>query len=231
MARSGPIDDFEWADKLEARVLTPGGERLHGYDIEGDLAPNYSFAETLLTALTGSAPARELGRAFEIALSFTTALSPGLMPAHAGGVSRLMGAAPAAVLATTCLGLSEYARVLIEDHAPLIAWLTEPEGPAPRVEASSEVDRDSVARLELALGGTKLSPPLLRDDPTRMAALISVFHACGLVRSEQLMAAIVVGGLGSSVAEALAVRPLNFPSYPLKVPNFRYVESGEGDEG
>jgi hypothetical protein len=53
----GPLEDAPFPEKLNARVVTPGANpRVHGYDVEGDLAAHYTSSETMLLCLTGELP-------------------------------------------------------------------------------------------------------------------------------------------------------------------------------
>ncbi|HEX6764634.1 MAG TPA: hypothetical protein VF103_04130, partial [Polyangiaceae bacterium] len=55
--RSGPLEKAPFPAQLTARVMTPGkNPRLHGYDVEGDLAAHYTTSELVLLSLTGELP-------------------------------------------------------------------------------------------------------------------------------------------------------------------------------
>src|SRR5258708_5243088 len=86
--RAGPIDVGLWPSQLTARVVDGGFRpRILGYDVQTDLARHYSFAEVVLLCLCGEVPTREVGRAFEIALSFLAPVSAAEAPAHAAGLA------------------------------------------------------------------------------------------------------------------------------------------------
>ncbi|MFI5302192.1 MAG: hypothetical protein ACHREM_29225, partial [Polyangiales bacterium] len=56
-AREGPVESQPWPTQLDAHVVTPGARpRMHGYDVEGELARSGSLAEIGLLATTGELP-------------------------------------------------------------------------------------------------------------------------------------------------------------------------------
>src|SRR5205823_9083575 len=143
-------DSATWPLDLTSNVVddAPLGARIHGYDVEDDLARNFSFAEVVLTTLVGEAPSREVGRAFEIALTFLSPMSIGEAPAHAGSLARLCGARASGVLAVACLGLTEQSRALVDAHAELLSWLAKPSGALPEsARAQSDRDRQAASKL------------------------------------------------------------------------------------
>jgi hypothetical protein len=224
--RSGPIDVELWPSALAAHVVEPGpAPRIHGYDVEADLARHYSFAELALTALTGSAPDRAHGRAFEIALAFLAPVPVSEAPAHAAGLARLIGADASGVISGAAIGLAERARQLVAAHAELLAWLGSGTGAVPASTQSEEPSQTSaVARLRDALDETRARFPLLNTRPTLTAALIAVLHGVGLTDAPRIEAALALAGLPVTLAEAFAVKPFAFFSYPMDLPAFRYVE-------
>jgi hypothetical protein len=225
--RRGPIDDFTWSDTYPARVLSPNGRELHGYDVEADLASNYSFSEVILTALTGVPPEPAIGVAFGRVLTFLSVIAPGEAPIHTAGLSRLIGTQPGATVATACLGLTERASSIIAAHKPLLDWLDCPTTPYPRSQDADEHDRESLERLRAALAPTNVLPEVFDHDPTRTEAILGVLHACGIRRTEQLITVWTLGALASAMAETLAVTTLDFPAYPLKLPDFDYLGDRE----
>jgi hypothetical protein len=224
----GPIDAHPWPAELTAHVVQPGpAPRIHGLDVQADLARHYRFAEVALLALTGEPPSAEAGRAFDIALIFLAPISIAEAPAHAATLARLCGAAPSGVIAVGATTLAEQARTLVVEHRELLGWLACPEGPLPAVyRARSEPERRAVERLRAALAVDAIVPSLLEQDPTLDAALIAVLHASGVVRPEALEAAVCLARLGAMVAEAFAATPLDFEGYPMRTPPFAYVEDG-----
>lgn len=228
--RAGPIDVELWPSALAARVVEPGPlPRIHGYDVEDDLARHYSFAEITLTALTGTAPERGHGRAFEIALAFLAPVPVNEAPGHAAGLARLIGADASGVISGAAMGLAERARHLVSTHAELIAWLDSGSGDVPpSTQTDDPNDTHAVARLRAALAETGASFPLLNTRPTLMAALIGVLHGVGLTDAPRIETALAFAGLPATVAEAFAVKPFAFFSYPMDLPAFRYVEDADG---
>jgi hypothetical protein len=199
--------------------------RIHGYGAESDLARHYSFAEIVLIALTGAAPDRNTGRAFEVALAFLAPVPVSEAPAHAAGLARLIGADSAGVITGAAIGLAERARHILAAHSALIAWLHEPSGEFPTVARSSDANQEaSVARLRDALAETGLSFAVLSQHPTLISALLGVLYALGLTEIAQLEAALTIAGMPTTIAEALAVKPFAFFGYPMDLPAFRYVE-------
>jgi len=67
----GPLEEASFPEQLSARVVTPGANpRLHGYDVEGDLARHYQPSDLLFLLLIGELPAAPVSRAFSVALMF-----------------------------------------------------------------------------------------------------------------------------------------------------------------
>jgi hypothetical protein len=228
--RAGPIDVELWPSTLAARVVEAGpAPRIHGYDVEGDLARHYSFAEITLTALTGAVPERGHGRAFEIALAFLAPVPVSEAPGHAAGLARLIGADASGVISGAAMGLAERARSLVSAHTELVAWLDAGGGSVPPSTQSDDPnDASAVARLRDALAETGASFPLLNTRPTLLAALIAVLHGVGLTDMPRIEAALAFAGLPATLAEAFAVKPFAFFSYPMDLPAFRYVEGTDG---
>jgi hypothetical protein len=221
----GPIDDADWPDKLTARVVTPGPRpAIHGYDVEGDVATHYSFAETVLLALTGELPAATHGRAFEIALQFAAPAPVNEAPTHAAVLARICCGTTSSILGTAAIALAEQARVLVSEHR---AWIELLSGSIasvpPECCAASEGERASVERLRRALRDT-VEVPALALDVGRFAALVAVFHACGLTRPRQIECALVMAKLPVATAEALATPAGSFRRYPVLLPPIAYTD-------
>jgi len=223
--RTGPLDLGPWPDKLTARVVTPGPRpAIHGYDVEGDLARHYSFAETVLLSLTGELPTPGQGRAFEIVLQFAAPAPINEAPTHAAALARICSGTTSAIQGTAAVALAEQARCLVADHA---AWL-EALGAgvvrvAPEYRAASDEERASVGRLRAALEGF-LDVPELAHDVSRAAALLATFWACGLKRARHIECALVFAKLPVALAEALATPARSFRAYPLLLPGIEYVD-------
>jgi hypothetical protein len=221
----GPLDDVEWPEKLTARVVTPGASpRLHGYDVEGDLARHYSFTETLLLTLTGKLPSTDEARAFDVALQFAAPASAQDAPTHAAILARMCVASTSQILGAAAIALGEQARVLVAEHA---AWLEMLGGRIAEVpaayRATSDADRESVDRLRRALLG-KVDVPALWHDVGRVPALLAALHACGLRTAEVLECALVTARLPVAMAEALATPAGSYRQYPLQLPTIAYAE-------
>jgi len=222
---SGPLDDVEWPEKLTARVVTPGpSPRLHGYDVEGDLARHYSFGETVLLALTGKLPSTDAARAFDIALQFACPAPAQEAPTHAAILARMCVASTSQILGATAIALGEQARVLVAEHAAWIEMLGDRIAEVPAAfRATSDADRESVERLRRALRG-KIDVPALWHDVGRAPALLATLHACGLKTAEVIECALVMAKLPVAMAEALATPAGSYRQYPLQLPTITYAE-------
>jgi len=222
----GPLEEASFPEQLSARVVTPGANpRLHGYDVEADLAAHYSGSELTLLSLTGELPNEEALAMFEVASAFLAPVSVAHASTHAAVLGRLCGATTSTVIGTAAIGLSEQARALLDQHEDLLRWLRKPTGdlPAP-FRAVDPEDDASVGRLRSLLSKRGLTVPSLEHRPTRAAALLMVLHAAGLRRRERIEVAIVLSRLPTVIAEALAERPTNFGNYPMNLPRFCYEE-------
>lgn len=121
---AGPVEAFAFPTELSAHAVAPSERpRLHGYDVQGDLARHYGFGEVVLTALTGEAPPRAIGRAFEAALTFALPAPPSEAPGHASILARLCGASDAAVVSVGAIAAAERAGWVVREHAGWLAWL------------------------------------------------------------------------------------------------------------
>jgi hypothetical protein len=222
----GPLDVAAFPATLSARVVTPGARpRVHGYDVEGDLARHYGPTDLLLLSLTGELPSPEASAALGVALTFLAPVSVAHASVHGAVLARLCGAIGGSTLGVAAIGLAEQARVLLDEHVALLAWLSAPTGELPaQYRASNDEDRAAVGRLEQALMASRFVPPALAARPTRAAALLIVLFACGLTQRDQLEAAIVCARLPSAVAEALSVKVADFDQYPANLPRYRYQE-------
>jgi hypothetical protein len=223
---SSPLDDAPWPNKLTARVVTPGPRpSIYGFDVEGDLARHYSFAETVFLALTGDIPTPEQGRAFEVALQFAAPAPINEAPTHAASIARMCSGTTSSIQGTAAVALAEQARVLVTEHARWIAGLSgNIAGVDPEHRATSEAERSSVARLRSALEG-KIDVPALAFDVSRSAGLLAAFHACGVKTGKQMECALVVAKLPVAVAEALATPARSFRKYPTLLPPIAYVDN------
>jgi hypothetical protein len=224
---SGPLESGEFPEQLTARVITPGAKpRVHGYDVEGDLARHYGATDLVLLSLTGELPSDAARAAFEVAWLFLAPVSVAHSGPHATVLARLCGATTSSMLGVAAIGLAEQARELVTEHEELFSCLRSKAQLLPtRYQSQEPAARASVERLQRALFGSGLVVPVLKQSPTRDAALLSVLFACGLKRATQLQAAIVLARLPSALSEGFAERATNFGNYPINLPPFVYEES------
>lgn len=218
------LDTHPWPEQLTGHVVMPSEpRRVHGYDVESDLArAAVSGNEMLLLMLTGEVPSSSAARALDVAMAF---LSPVLVtegPAHAAVVARLCQCPTSAVIATAAIATAERARGIVAEHAELIDWLPGVYGAPPEACLGTETDGLSVARLRAALAPTGLTVPALPHGLTRMASLLAVLHACGLDSAARMEAALVFAQLPCVVAEALSHTPGDLRGYPINLPRVRY---------
>lgn len=224
MKQHGPIDDAPWPEELTGHVVARGdAPRVHGYDVQGDLAVHYRFGETLLVYLTGEAPDADTGRAFEIAMTFASVVDAGEAPAHAAIVARMCGAAPGGVVSVAATALAERHRALVGTHARIFEWSRDTSAELPaECRARDDADRSACARLAAALPAAFASAPVFSRDPSLDAALLATLVKCGLSSRERAEAALTIAGLACACAEAFATKPGDFRSYPMNSPPFEY---------
>jgi hypothetical protein len=223
----GPLESASFPETLTARVVTPGGlPRIHGYDVEEDLARHYGPTDVLFLSLTGELPTAAAAAALNVALTFVAPVSVAHASTHAAVLARLCGSTVSSVIGIAAIALAEQARVLLDEHLELLAWLATPGSELPPLHrARDAADSASVHRLRLALEPTGLRVPELALGPSRNAAVLLVLAACGLRRREQLECAIVSARLPAAFAEALATKVVDFAHYPINLPRYRYEES------
>jgi hypothetical protein len=224
---SGPLESGKFPDRLCARVVTPGDRpRLHGYDVESDLARYYQPADLTFLALTGELPTPEASAALSVAMAFLGPISVAHAPAHAAVLSRLCGAPARSSLGVAAIGLAEQAHAEVTAHLPFLAWLAEVSRPLPPAFAAKSPGEDSaLERLRAALAEHAVRVPVLDASLSRSAALFAVLVHAGIRRTEQLEALLVLARLPAVVAEALSEKPANFANYPINLPAFAYQES------
>lgn len=221
----GPIEDRTWPTTLEARVVQPGdAPRIHGYDVQGDLAPNYGFAELVLTTLRGEVPDRSIGRLFDAVLSFLAPCSVAEAPGHAALLVRTCGARAPAVLASGAVTLSEEAAAVLHDHAELLQWLDAPTTELPaRYRCQSPAERDAVDRFAARVRDSGTVLPIMEHGPTLRVALLAAAHHCGLRDAERLQAMWLLARLPAVMAEALYRPVADLRRYPIDLPRYEYV--------
>lgn len=225
-ALRGPLEVEAFPERLSARVVEPGPTpRVHGYDVESDLARHYRPSDLTLLALTGELPSARVSAAFEVASLFLAPVSVAEAPVHAAVLARLCAAPSSSIAAVASIGLCEQARALVAEHEPLLAWLESGEERLPtRFRSQDPEEAASVTRLAVALSEHAFEHAVFAQQPTRFAALLSVLFACGLSQPAQLEAAILLARLPSTLAEALAEKPTNFSNYPINLPAYVYEE-------
>ena len=215
----GPIESKEWPKQLRATAISPDSPpRFFGYDVEGDLARHYSFSDTIYLALKRELPEERIGAAFGSILVFASAMSVARAPIHAAALARLCGVRIGGVLAVAATSLVEdvAARFDALDACVRSGKVT------PDLEAASDEERASVARLKTLVDG-KIDVPLLAANPGRELAIVAVLHACGFESRDEVFCVLAMARLPSAAAEALATKPGDFKSYPMDVPHFEYV--------
>lgn len=224
---SGPLEAARFPDQLMARVITPGAEpRVHGYDVESDLARHYGAADLVLLSLTGELPSAAARAAFEVVWLFLAPVSVAHAGSHATVLARLCGATTSATIGVAAIGLAEQARALLTEHEELLQSLESKAEELPlRYKSEQLEERAAVARLAQALARSGLFVAFLLQSPTREAALLSVLFTCGLRSLEQLQAVVVLARLPSALAEGFAERATNFGGYPINLPEFVYQET------
>jgi hypothetical protein len=226
-ALAGPLESADFPNTLSARVVTPGDSpRLHGYDVETDLARHYDSTDLLCLSLTGDLPAPEASAALRVALAFFAPVSIAHASVHAATLARLCGGTMSATIGVAAIGLAEQARRLLDEHVELLEWLDAPAGEPPAAfRATTGADRASGNRLTSAIAETGLAVPELQATLTRNAALLCVLYRAGLKQRKQMEAAIVHARLPVAFAEAATKKAADFTHYPMKLPNYRYQET------
>jgi hypothetical protein len=220
----GPLENDTFPERLTAHVVTPGDRpKIHGYDVEADLTLHYEPHDLLYLSLVGELPDPSASAALAVVLTFLAPLSVAHAPGHGALLSHLCGATSTATIGVAAIGLAEHARSQVEDHQDLFAWLEAGRAGVPeRHVARTPGDVAAVGRLTAAVDRTGFHAPVLEHRPTALAASLAMLHVLGLQRPEQLVTALVTARLPVAVAEALAVRPVDFRSYPINLPRFRY---------
>jgi hypothetical protein len=227
MNDTSPLESVEWLEKLTARVMTASyPPLLHGYNIEGDLARYYSFAETAYLAITGVCPTIVQGRAFDAILIFASWAPINEAPTHAAHLARVCAGTTSSIQSVAAIALAEQARCILDIHQD---WLTalnsgsadEIGKEAVKYPCTSETEHASVLAIRRAFS-LLISGCHLHHDVSRTATIIAAFHALGLRERHQIERTIVLAKMTSVVAEALAAHPGRIMDYPTLLPNFEY---------
>jgi hypothetical protein len=223
----GPVEKNPWPEELRCYVVTPGSDpRLHGYAVEGDLAPHYRLSEVTLLALSGELPSDPQREAFEVAFIFLSALSAAEAPVHAALLAQICGSRSSAVIAVAAVALSERARTIVAESRALVEWLASPEKSLldAAFTTNSDEERAAVERLRHALERRGVAIDALTRPLSRMAAILATLHFAGLTRTDQLEAALVLASLPTAVAEARMHGVASFRDYPMLLPPFEYED-------
>lgn len=222
----GIFDNFPSPDKLDARVISLSPDpAIHGYSVFSDLALHYNFSEMIYLTLTGKTPTRQIGQAFEYALKFLFPITAAEAPSNAGILAMVLAGAPASVLGTTGVLLVDMARYWVEKHKALLSWLDSPDATFPEQYQNKDIENKKIVlQLSEIISQIGISCPIFEHDPTLIAALIAVLHACGLKKPEQIQAVIVFAKYPCAIAEGYATTPYDCNSYPMRVPDYKYQQ-------
>lgn len=207
-----------WPDRLRGRAVAceAGEDRLFGYAVVRDVARNYRFSDLVYLGITGQLPDAVSSERFHVALCAAAPVSVAEASSHAAVLARLSGSTFASALATGLLIATDRARHIVARHAGLLAWLAAPVDDPP-VEGADSADHAWVANLAAT---AEVELPAVG----RQGALLALFHAAGLRQPEHFEAAIVAAQVATLSAEALQTGPHHLGEYPVKTPEFRYVE-------
>ena len=218
-----PLDPAPGVEEpgLAAHVVPPDGARAFGYDVLGDLARSYSFAELILLSLTGALPDEDAGATFTAALFALATPTIAEASVHATRLAQMTGATTSGLQAVAGVAGPERARDLVARHADLLSWL-DAGAPGDPPEPTRAAPEDARPRALAAL----LPDP---DLAARVASLdlhagaLTALHAVGLTSPDLLERAVHLASLPLTIAEAVAARPRRFEGYPLNLPEFEYV--------
>ena len=223
-----PFDGVAWPERLRTHVVTVGASpRIHGYDVESDLARHYTMLDQMVLALTGELPEEASAAAIDVALQFLAPVTAAQAPSHAAILARVCSGESSAIVATAALALTEQTRDLLDRHAAWLRWLSSPEGAAPSAAmANGDDDARAARRLRAALEARRAKFPesVKAHDLGREAAALAVLHACGLASRAVLEALLVTVRLPITVSEAFATEPNSYRTYPLNLPPIVYEE-------
>jgi hypothetical protein len=164
-----------------------------------DLALHYAPHEVLLLGLTGTEVSAADGRAFGVALTLISACHVGMAPTHSAVLARVSGAPTSGIVGTAALVAAREAEHLLSTHQALFDWL---DSPGAAFDGWEQRDPRWRQRVLDASGLDLPSLDVARDEAS--AALV-VFHALGLRRPAQLIAAWSWSRMIGSLAESLAV--------------------------
>lgn len=221
----GPVEDGPWPKELAARAVSlDASPRLFGYDVRGDLVPNYGFVEIAWLALTGALPrTRAHGAAVEVVLGHLSVVTALEAPAHAAGLSRLCGSATSSVVSIGALTLAEQARACVESHAPLWPWLRGEVEQRPALLDAGPEDEAAVRGLSARLEAVGHEGALrsLEGRPRLETACLGALFELGL-EPERMVGMWVWCKLPCVMAEAFEVPQGRLRTYPMDLPRFEY---------
>jgi hypothetical protein len=206
-----------WPSELEAFAID--GSRVHGYDVEEDLAKHHRFTDVVYLALTGELPDEARSRAFEIVLVWAAPVSAREAGVHAAILAAMCGARPAGIVSTAGAVFAEGAVRAYE------GWRAAGERGAvpPELRANTPEEARSVERLAAMLRGL-VDAPLLEERPCRDVALVAALAACGVTSPIAVAGALAIARVPAAVAEAAPRTPADFSRYPTNTPPFEYEE-------
>lgn len=224
-AATGPIERHVWPERLTAHAVSSGSEpRLHGFDVQTDLARHYTPIDVAFIALTGDAPSAEVSRALEVALTFLSPASIADAPVHAAALARICGARVAGIVGVAAVALAEQARTLFDEHEEVLPRLVTGSlnGMAARFAARDADEAEAVQRLRNALGPFCNRVPAIGYDLRLDTAILATLLACGLRTRDQLEVLFTQVRLPIACAEALAWKAADLRAYPMDLPQFVY---------
>lgn len=216
--RDSPLDPIGDGDEpgLAAFVVTPDGTRAFGYDVMGDLARSYSFAELILLSLTGALPDEGAGATFEAALFALSTPTIAEASVHATRLAQMTGATTSGIQAVAGVGGPERARDLVARHAPLLEWLDGgAEGAAPAAFLGE------ACALATLVPDAALARRI--SELTLHAGALCALHHVGLTAAGLLERAVHLAALPLTISEATAAPARDLSGYPLNLPEYRYV--------
>lgn len=222
-ARSGPVEAVAWPSRLTGSVVDEEGVRIHGYAAAADLARHYTFAEVCLLSLTGQAPEGGVGRLFERALVVLAPVPVGDAPAHAALLARICGARPSSITGVAGLVAAQGAEGFAEIAVAVRAWGGRGALP-PALRGGRARDRAARATLREVASAGVLDVPVLSRACSLEAAVAGALLACGVTAPWQIAAALTVARLPCAVAEACAEGAADMRTYPMRLPDYAYVE-------
>jgi len=222
---NGPVEELNWAAKLQAHVVTPGNRpRIHGYDVRGDLLNCTSFSGLILLTLTGELPAPDVLLAFEKALFILATVSVAEAPVHASVLSGLCGSSSCGMTGVAAITLAQQAHWIVNEHMELFQSLAAKAIPPEHLfSPQNEEEQADTELLVCALEKAGVKPPKACKGLKPISAALAVLHeCCGLTDPWLMEAVLVLARIPCTLAEGRAVQPGGFRSYPIDLPQFVY---------